>query len=127
MDIDPEARTARVPTLILQPLVENAVKHGLANLRGLGRIEIRARREGDHLILSVRDTGPGPRPGSDAGATSNGVGLRNTEARLRQMYGEESPLSLRAAEGGGAIAEVRIPYRPDTGLEAQPAARAGGE
>jgi two-component system LytT family sensor kinase len=127
MDIDPEARAALVPTLILQPLVENAVKHGVANLRGGGRIEVRARREGDHLILSVRDTGPGPRPGSEAGATSNGVGLRNTEARLRQMYGEESPLSLRAAEGGGAIAEVRIPYRPAAGLEAQPAARAGGE
>jgi sensor histidine kinase YesM len=100
-----------VPTLILQPLVENAVKHGIAGVRGGGRIEVRARREGDLLLLSVRDTGPGPAPSADP-VSARGVGLRNTEARLRQMYGSSDALSLRAAEGGGAVAEVRIPYRP---------------
>jgi two-component system LytT family sensor kinase len=127
MDIDPGARAALVPTLILQPLVENAVKHGIADVRGGGRIELRARRDGDRLLLSVRDTGPGPAP--DVGApASGGVGLHNTESRLRQIYGEEKPLSLRAAEGGGAIAEIRIPYRPGPHpQESVPAARAGGE
>jgi sensor histidine kinase YesM len=68
----------------------------------------------------VRDTGPGP--SADALAAPGGVGLRNTEARLRQLYGETNALSLRAAEGGGAVAEIRIPYR-DAG-EAEPAAAA---
>ena len=126
MDVEPEARAALVPTLILQPLVENAVKHGIANVRGSGRIEIRGRREGSHLILSVRDTGPGPGAGP-AAEPSTGVGLRNTEARLRHMYGEAHPLSLRAAEGGGALAEIRIPYRPSAEAEAPKVARAGGD
>jgi two-component system LytT family sensor kinase len=72
----------------------------------------------------VRDTGPGPAAAAAAGP-STGVGLRNTEARLRQMYGEAHPLSLRAAEGGGAIAEIRIPYRPSAEAEAPKMARAG--
>ena len=126
LDIDPEARAALVPTLILQPLVENAMKHGIANVRGGGRIDVRARREGDRLILSVRDTGPGPAAAA-GGGPSTGVGLRNTGERLRQMYGEADALSLRPAEGGGAIAEIRMPYRPSADAEAPPVARAGGE
>jgi sensor histidine kinase YesM len=124
MDVDPAARAALVPTLILQPLVENAVKHGIANRSGGGRIELRARREGQRVVLSVRDNGPGP--GSPAGPAPTGVGLRNTEERLRQTYGEPGALSLGGAEGGGAIAEIRIPYRPSPEA-APPATRAGGE
>jgi LytS/YehU family sensor histidine kinase len=76
-------------------------------------------------VLSVRDTGPGPAP-DDGAPAARGVGLHNTEARLRRMYGDDQPLSLRAAEGGGAVAEIRIPYRPAS--EAPPAiARAGGD
>jgi two-component system LytT family sensor kinase len=108
VDVDAEARRARVPTLILQPLVENAVKHGVSGTRG-GRIEVRGRREGEHVVVTVRDTGPGP--AADGPAASGGVGLRNTEARLRQLYGEANALSLRSADGGGAVAEIRIPYR----------------
>jgi two-component system LytT family sensor kinase len=116
MDVDPGARDALVPTLILQPLVENAIKHGIANVRGEGRIVISARRQGDRIRLAVRDTGPGPAPG-EGSALDRGVGLRNTEARLRQMYGEERPLSLREAEGGGAVAEIVLPYRPAAGQD----------
>jgi two-component system, LytTR family, sensor kinase len=111
IDVDPETRDALVPTLILQPLVENAVKHGVTGVRGGGRIEVRARREGGQVVLTVRDTGPGPVPAGGPAATP-GVGLRNTAERLRQMYGEADALSLRAAAGGGAVAEIRIPYRP---------------
>jgi len=110
MEVDAEARDALVPTLILQPLVENALKHGLDGGTE-GRIEVAARREGARVVLSVRDSGRGPVP-RPASPSSGGLGLRNTEARLRQMYGEEEPLSLRAAPGGGAIAEIRLPYRP---------------
>ena len=120
VDVDPEARRALVPTLILQPLVENAVKHGVTSARGGSRIEVRARREGEYVVVTVRDTGPGPSP--EALVSSGGVGLANTEARLHQMYGETNALSLRPAEGGGAVAEIRIPFR-DAG-EDEPAAAA---
>jgi two-component system LytT family sensor kinase len=110
VDADRDVREALVPTLILQPVVENAVMHGIANVRAGGRIVVRARREGGHLVLSVRDTGAGPPP-PDAWRAGRGVGLRNTEARLRGMYGDDQSLLLMAAEGGGTVAEIRIPHR----------------
>jgi sensor histidine kinase YesM len=89
--------------------VENAVKHGLGKQRGVGRIEIEARREGDRVVLRVRDNGPG----MDGGAPAReGVGLRNTRERLAQLYGGEGGLVLRPAEGGGVEAEVSLPWRP---------------
>jgi signal transduction histidine kinase len=107
--VEPAVREALVPTLILQPLVENAVRHGVARVRGAGRIEVAARRAGDRVRLSVRDSGPGWR---DLGApeAAPGIGLRNTEARLRQMYGDEQRLSLETAREGGALAVVEVPY-----------------
>jgi LytS/YehU family sensor histidine kinase len=106
ISVDPGVGHALVPALILQPLVENAIKHGLSSSPGAGRIEIRARRDDGRLLLSVRDNGPGPA----AGPASNGVGLANTRARLSQMYGGDR-LTLRAHADGGAVAEVEIPYR----------------
>ncbi|HKP75697.1 MAG TPA: histidine kinase, partial [Longimicrobiaceae bacterium] len=81
-EIDPEALDALVPNLILQPLVENAVKHGLGKLKGIGKIEIEARREGARVVLRVRDNGPGL--AGDA-PPREGVGLRNTRERLAQL------------------------------------------
>ncbi|HVR71595.1 MAG TPA: histidine kinase [Vicinamibacteria bacterium] len=107
--VEPGAREALVPTLILQPLVENAVKHGVGRRRG-GRIAVAARRRGDRLQLSVHDSGPGPPP-DGASASVGGIGLRNTAARLRQMYGDDQRLSVRTAEEGGALALVELPYR----------------
>jgi signal transduction histidine kinase len=123
--VDPAARDALVPTLILQPLVENAVKHGVGGRRG-GRIVVAARRSADHVELSVRDSGPGPGP---AGASPRGIGLRNTEARLRQMYGDDQRLEVRAAEEGGTLAVVEVPYRAGATAAARdrPAAPAGHE
>jgi signal transduction histidine kinase len=106
-DVDPSVRDALVPTLILQPLVENAVKHGVSKVDAAGRIGVSARREGDRLLLSVRDNGPGL-DGNDA--TQAGLGLRNTRARLEQLYGAAQSLTLRGIPGGGLVAEVTLPY-----------------
>jgi LytS/YehU family sensor histidine kinase len=106
--VEPSALDALVPNLILQPLVENAIKHGVSKIDEEGRIEIHARREGERLVLCVRDNGPRV---AENGLTGEGVGLRNTRERLEQLYGADQSLTLRAAEGGGVIAEVIIPFR----------------
>ncbi|HEU4993724.1 MAG TPA: histidine kinase [Gemmatimonadaceae bacterium] len=113
--VDDDVRDALVPNLILQPLVENAVKHGVGRLAGGGRISIRARRdrvgETDALILTVTDNGPGP------GGGEEGVGLTNTNARLRQMYGDAYHVVLRpATQSGGTEAEIAIPYHTATSV-----------
>lgn len=105
--IDPALRDAPVPEFILQPLVENAVRHGVAKRSEAGRIEVSATRSGDELVLSVRDDGPGYR--DDNG--SSGVGLANTRARLETLFGDAGRLELRRSETGGTIATVRIPFR----------------
>jgi two-component system LytT family sensor kinase len=97
---------ALVPTFVTQPLVENALEHGIARRRGPGRVEIAARRENGVLELSVSDDGPGV-----TAAPSTGIGLSNTRARLHQLYGAASTLTLEAVDGGGTRAVVRIPYR----------------
>ena len=114
MQIEPEVRYALVPNLILQPLVENAVKHGVSKLTGVGRIEIGARLEGERIALSVRDNGPTLATGTVH--PTDGVGLRNTRARLKQLYGSAQSLTLRAIEGGGLAAEVSLPYHTSADL-----------
>jgi two-component system, LytTR family, sensor kinase len=111
---DPEASAALVPNLILQPLVENAVKHGISKLVGAGRIEIRAQRVGERVVLSVHDNGPGLVNGRPPAA--EGVGLRNTRQRLAQLYGADQSLTLRCAEGGGFVTEVSLPYHTPADL-----------
>jgi LytS/YehU family sensor histidine kinase len=106
MNIAEDVRDALVPNLVLQPLVENALKYGATGAEGEGRVEVSARRDGDVVHLEVRDNGPGP----IAPSTSSGVGIKNTVARLEQLYGTKQQFSLRAADGGGAIAEVELPY-----------------
>jgi two-component system, LytTR family, sensor kinase len=108
-ELDPRARAALLPTLILQPLVENAVKHGVARVRKGGRIVVRVERAGDRLRLSVRDNGPGVDPGAEEGG---GVGLSNTRQRLQQMYGAGQDLRLTRLAEGGTLAEVEVPFRP---------------
>lgn len=101
-----ELLEARVPNLILQPLVENALRHGLAARARPGRIEIRAVRQGNDLQLFVRDDGRG----LPAGATER-VGLSNTRARLALMYPGTHRFDLRNAPEGGVIAEIVLPLR----------------
>ena len=108
-DVAPDTLGAEVPSLVLQPLVENAVRHGIARQTGAGRIEIHAHRENGSLEMRVRDTGPGLRQSLRSSGT--GVGLANTRARLEQIYGADYQFELTGAEGGGAEARIVIPFR----------------
>ncbi|HEX2205971.1 MAG TPA: histidine kinase [Longimicrobium sp.] len=118
----PEAlMDARVPNLILQPLVENAIRHGTAPRGGAGRIEVTAERDGETLRLEVRDNGAGLPPVAPPRARE-GVGVRNTRQRLAQLYGAGHRFELANAARGGAVATVVIPYR--IGASAGPHAEA---
>jgi two-component system LytT family sensor kinase len=112
--VDPVVREALVPSLILQPLAENAMKHGVSGAGGYGRIDISARRSGDELVLTVRDTGSGEgTPALDDGATSpaGGIGLSHTRARLAELYGARQSVILRRGSDGATIAEITLPFR----------------
>ena len=109
-DVAPDTMAALVPSMVLQPLVENAVKHGIARRRGAGRIEVRARRLDDRLELSVHDDGPGF--GAERAAGGTGVGLANTQARLEQLYGPGGFEMYRGSgPGGGARVRITLPFR----------------
>jgi len=117
MSIDPAAMDACVPNLILQPLVENAIRHGIAPRSEPGRIEISVRRDNGALRLQVRDDGPGI-PGTTQQSFKEGVGLANTRARLEQLYGRDLHLELANGPGSGLTVSICIPYheaREDTG------------
>jgi len=107
---DPETLDARVPHLVLQPLIENAIRHGIAPLRGPGWICIGSSLQGETLVIRVRDNGVGPGP-SDRTA-SNGVGLANIRARLEQLYGGTASLRIEPRAEGGTLVELQLPYRP---------------
>lgn len=111
---DADVGDALVPNLILQTLVENALKYGVNEQDGSGKLEISAARVGEQLVLRIRDYGPGLRDSHAAsgldGGSDSGLGLRNTRARLEQLYGDDQQFSLRAAEGGGVVAEVILPF-----------------
>jgi two-component system, LytTR family, sensor kinase len=106
--VDEDVRDAAVPGFVLQPLVENALRHGLADRTEGGVVEIGARRAGDDLILWVRDNGAGPPPGH---GVARGLGLANTRERLATLYGARARLELAASPGGGTAATVRLPYK----------------
>jgi signal transduction histidine kinase len=110
-DVDPETLDALVPNLVLQPLVENSIRHAIAPRIEPGTIEVRARRAGDALRLQVVDNGPGLRPASRPGG---GVGLANTRMRLEHLYGGRGQLTLVEPPDGGLVAAVTLPFRPVT-------------
>jgi two-component system LytT family sensor kinase len=109
LDVEADVGDALVPNLILQPLVENAVKHGIAARPGAGSIDIRVRREGtDRLSLLVSDDGAGPSPSSRPGGRE-GVGLRNTRDRLELLYGSRHAFRFRGEPGRGCQVALSIP------------------
>lgn len=110
-NVDQRVTHALVPQFILQPLVENALRHGIGETVAGGTIEIGASLEGDDLILTIGDDGPG------VGAVPNegGVGLRNIRERIATLYGAAASLELIPRPGGGTLARVRIPHRAADG------------
>ena len=110
--IEPETLDGLVPSMILQPLVENSVRHGVAPRPEGGCIKIKAWRDNSLLRLEVEDDGPGL---SNTTPPKERVGLTNTRARVTNLYGDEHGLVLRHAAGGGLIASLSIPFRRASG------------
>ena len=134
-DIDDDALDALVPIMILQPLAENAIVHGIAPVTGPGELRLRAVRRNGDLLLEVSDTGPGFSASTQsngdqgqhdangvAGRSTGGIGLTNTRARLAQLYGEQSSLSLADGASGGARVTVTLPFRVASSPNARPRA-----
>ncbi|GLK50873.1 sensor histidine kinase [Maricaulis virginensis] len=105
-DIDPAVRKALVPSLILQPVLENSVKYAVSRSRVQVHIAIRARREGEMLVLDITDSG-GPVPATPPEGT--GVGLNNIRARLEVLYGRHADLAAGPVKGGGFAVRIRLP------------------
>jgi len=117
-DVDPDTYAAQVPNMILQPLVENAVKHAVAPREEGGTVTVSAQRVGGHLFLRVSDDGPGLAEGASE-ALGQGVGLSNTRARLAERYGAAHHFALQRSDGGGLTVVLSLPFR--TQAEAAPA------
>ena len=119
MAVEPATLEAAVPNLILQPLVENAIRYAIEPNTGSGQIELSAVRNNGQLILQVSDDGPGGgwrESGDVAGAclAREGIGLSNTRQRLRQLYGEGQNLDLQPRDSGGVLVRITIPFRTKT-------------
>jgi LytS/YehU family sensor histidine kinase len=110
IEADPRLLDAYVPNLILQPLVENAIRHGVGKLARPGHVRVRALRNGNDLILEVRDDGTGL-PDSWDLERDGGIGLSNTRARLAQLYGGRQTLELSGLATGGVLARILMPLR----------------
>lgn len=114
--VDPETDNAYVPNLILQPLVENSIRHGINKRRGPGYVEICAKRQADMLEITVRDDGVGL-PADDVQKLRAGIGLGNTQTRLSQLYGGMQRFELSKAPGGGTKVILTIPFHTREGRE----------
>ena len=110
IQVPADARDALVPRFVLQPLVENALQHGIGAREGPGHVVIRARRAGNRLILAVEDDGAAASLG-DNGFPREGVGLTNTRLRLRERYGADHALRLARRDEGGLVVSMDIPFR----------------
>src|SRR5215213_868145 len=111
LDVDPQALECRVPNLILQPIVENAIRHGVAPRSAPGRVEIHAERRGGALRLQVKDNGRGIQEAAACSTKGGGVGLSNTRARLQQLYGGAFVFEIENDPAGGAVVTLEIPFR----------------
>ena len=129
-EIEPQALDCRVPTLVLQPLVENALRHGIEPCEKAGVVRVSASRQEGQLVLTVEDNGVGLAPPGHASANANitsrvgtGIGLANLRERLRALYGSRQKLEFAPRATGGVIVRVEIPWQPlpssETGMSLQ--------
>ena len=112
--VAPEVLPVRVPSLVLQPLVENAVRHGLERVSGTARLKISAEDAGHEAVVTVEDHGVGVDPGQLAGVLSGqwgseSVGLRNVDERLRATFGNDHGLTIETGVGAGTKVTMRLP------------------
>ena len=113
-DIEPASLSALVPCFVWQPLLENAIKHGIETSGGAGRITVKARSRNGSLVFQIQDTGPGlPENGSGAHGEHDGIGLSRTRAILEHLYGTGQYLEIRNVPGGGVLASLTIPFRSE--------------
>ena len=116
--IDPDAAQARLPSLLLQPLVENAIKYAVTPQEDGADIIVEARRQGDRVMINVVDTGPGSDPNyNERAAQSTGVGLANIRDRLAQAYGPDHRFETQTNINGGFSVIIEIPYQTETAEE----------
>jgi two-component system LytT family sensor kinase len=113
-DIDPATSKALVPNLLLQPLLENALRHGIGRSADAGAIRVTSKRENSSLFITVTDNGAGL-PHDWQLKTSSGIGLANTAARLQQLYGENHRFDIHNRDGGGVEVEIVMPMRKEEG------------
>lgn len=111
MAIDPETLDALVPSMLLQPLIENAVRHGVAPVVEGGTIRIESKLRGGQLQIRVQNSGPASSRLALPNEAANGIGLRNTADRLKTLYGENHTFSLQWPEVGGCEVTVELPFR----------------
>ena len=121
LKIEPGVEEAFVPCLILQPLVENAIRHGIEPREDMGKVEVEARRDNGRLELRVSDNGSGLE--TDLASRREGIVLSNTRSRLRHLYGEHQMIVLADAPGGGLEVRLSIPYRSKSHAAAIPNGR----
>jgi two-component system, LytTR family, sensor kinase len=123
IDVPENLSGAQLPHLLLQPLVENALSHGLGDVTENGLLQVRGRREAETLVLTVRDNGAGfdCMSADRAAPAGSGVGLTNTQERLQQLYGGAQSLQIESAPGRGCVVTIRIPYRHQESPVLQPA------
>jgi LytS/YehU family sensor histidine kinase len=124
LDVPAGLSSVRVPPLVLQPIVENAVKHGVSKQRLGGDVSVTARVDRDDaesrvLVLTVRDTGAGATPDALERGRESGVGLRNVERRLACQYGDAASLTITTAPGTGTVVEIRLPVERTARVEAE--------
>ncbi len=105
VEAEPDVREALVPSLVLQPIVENAITHGMADRPDIGHVAVRARRDGGSLELEVSDDGPGP----GSRAPTNGIGLTNTRERIARLYGQSG--KVETVVNGGFTLRLIIPFK----------------
>ena len=112
-DVEADCMSAQVPRLILQPLVENSIKHGIAMRSAAGHISIRGQRIGGRLEIQISDDGPG----LTGTAIQEGIGLANTRARLEQIYGNDHRFELRNGDTGGVVVHLEIPFEVEARIQ----------
>jgi two-component system LytT family sensor kinase len=114
VEADAETRRALVPPLLLQPLVENSIRHGADPESSTVDVRVSARRDNGTLFLEVRDHGPGLSDGRDT-TFHKGIGLSNTAERLERLYGGSHRMGLRNARDGGLVVTLEVPFHVDPG------------